>query len=88
MQSIPAKTRLFLSTISANDERLSADWQRHKLPLLTEKSARKDLVTEYFIILEELRIFGEFDKLEKHLEGYLQTETIPALYEKVLARFV
>ncbi|OAD22933.1 TPR repeat-containing protein, partial [Candidatus Thiomargarita nelsonii] len=44
---IPTKTRLFLSIISANDERLSADWQRHKLPLLTEKSARENLVTEY-----------------------------------------
>ncbi|OAD21576.1 TPR repeat-containing protein, partial [Candidatus Thiomargarita nelsonii] len=38
------------------------------------------------IILEEIRIFGEFDKLESHLEDYLQTETIPALYEKMLAR--
>jgi len=38
------------------------------------------------VILEELRIFGEFEKLETHLEGYLQTKTIPALYEKMLAR--
>jgi hypothetical protein len=38
------------------------------------------------VILEELRIFGDFDKLESHFDGYLQAETIPALYEKVLGR--
>ena len=109
---IPAKTRLFVSTISAND--LPADWQRFKLALLTEKSARKKLIIEYLqqygkrladnpmqdllahsqtanplylqVILEELRVFGEFDKLENHLKGYLKTKTIPALYNKVLAR--
>jgi len=112
LHSIPTKTRLFLSTISADDERLSADWQKLNLPLLTEKSAREDLITEYLkgktltakpmqallehpktanplylqIILEELRIFSDFDKLEKHLQSYLQTKTIPALHEKVLAR--
>ncbi len=109
---IPAKTRLLLSTISADD--LPAEWQRFELALLTEKSARQALITEYLqqygkrladkpmqdllahpqtanplylqVILEELRVFGEFDKLEAHLKGYLETKTIPALYEKVLAR--
>jgi len=109
---IPAKTRLFVSTILADD--LPNDWQRFKLDLLTEKSARQALITEYLqqygkrlaeqpmqdllahsqtanplylqVILEELRVFGEFDKLEDHLKGYLQTKTIPALYDKVLAR--
>ena len=109
---IPAKTRLFVSSISADD--LPAEWQRWKLALLTEKSKRQALITEYLqqygkhladkpmqdllahsqtanplylqVILEELRVFGEFDKLEQHLEGYLQTKTIPALYEKVLVR--
>jgi tetratricopeptide (TPR) repeat protein len=109
---IPAKTRLFVSTISSDG--LPADWQRWQLGLLTEESARQALITEYLqqygkrladkpmqellehsqtanplylqVILEELRVFGEFDKLEDHLKGYLQTETIPALYEKVLAR--
>jgi nephrocystin-3 len=110
--SIPAKTRVLLSTISADN--LPPDWQRFNLPLLTEQSARKALITEYLkqygksladkpmqellahpqtanplylqVILDELRVFGEFDKLEQHLEGYLQTETIPDLYDKVLAR--
>jgi nephrocystin-3 len=109
---IPAKTRLFVSTISADD--LPTSWQRWELDLLTEKSARQALITEYLqqygkrladkpmeyllahpqtanplylqVILEELRVFGEFDKLEQHLKGYLKTKTIPALYEKVLAR--
>jgi nephrocystin-3 len=112
LHSIPAKTRLLLSTISADD--LPPDWQRFNLPLLTEKSARKNLIIEYLqqygkhladkpmqdllahpqtanplylqVILEELRVFGEFDKLEDHLKGYLQTKTIPDLYDKVLAR--
>jgi tetratricopeptide (TPR) repeat protein len=110
--NIPAKTRLFVSTISA--ENLPAEWQKWKLALLTEKSARQALITEYLqqygkrlaeqpmqdllahsqtanplylqVILEELRVFGEFDKLEDHLKSYLQTRTIPALYNKVLAR--
>ena len=93
LHSIPAKTRLLVSTISA--EVLPAEWQRFELALLTEESARKKLIIEYLQqygkrladkILEELQVFGEFDKLEDHLKGYLQTETIPALYEKVLAR--
>jgi nephrocystin-3 len=109
---IPAKTHLFVSSISA--ENLPAEWQKWKLALLTEESARQALITEYLqqygkrladkpmqdllahsqtanplylqVILEELRVFGEFDKLEDHLKGYLQTKTIPTLYEKVLAR--
>ena len=109
---IPAKTRLFVSTISADD--LPADWQRFQLALLTDKSERKKLITEYLqqygkiladapmqdllehsqtanplylqVILEELRVFGEFDKLEAHLKEHLKTETIRALYDKVLAR--
>ncbi len=112
LHSIPATTRLFVSSISADD--LPADWQRFKLALLTDKSKRQALITEYLqqygktladqpmqallahpktanplylqVVLEELRVFGEFDKLEAYLEGYLETETIPALYDKVLAR--
>jgi nephrocystin-3 len=38
------------------------------------------------IILEELRIFGNFDKLGEHLKAHLQAETIPELYQKVLVR--
>jgi len=109
---IPAQTRLILSTISA--EGLPAEWQRHQLPLLTDKSARQDLIIKYLeqygktlavpemqrllekketanplylqVILEELRIFGDFFKLGEHLDDYLQAKTIPVLYEKVLAR--
>jgi len=112
LHSIPAKTRLFISTISADD--LPADWQRFNLALLTDKSAREALIIQYLqqygkrfadkpmqdllthsqtanplylqVVLEELRVFGEFEKLDDHLKGYLETDTIPALYEKVLAR--
>jgi nephrocystin-3 len=108
---IPVKTRLFVSTQTADD--LPADWQRFKLELL-EKSARQALITEYLqqygkrlanksmqellahsqtanplylqVILDELLVFGEFDKLEDQLKEYLQAETIPDLYDKVLAR--
>jgi len=38
------------------------------------------------VILEELRIFGDFYKLGDHLDAYLQAPSIPALYQKVLAR--
>ncbi|MEN8219362.1 MAG: NACHT domain-containing protein, partial [Pseudomonadota bacterium] len=48
---IPAKIRLFISTLSTNEDQLppkSAGWQRLHLPLLTDKSARQALITEYF----------------------------------------
>jgi tetratricopeptide (TPR) repeat protein len=38
------------------------------------------------VILEELRLFGDAFKLGQRLTYYLEAETIPALYQKVLAR--
>lgn len=39
-----------------------------------------------WVILEELRIFGNFSKLEEHLNYYLDASDIPVLYQKVLQR--
>jgi nephrocystin-3 len=38
------------------------------------------------VILEELRLFGNFSKLGERLAYYLEAKTIPDLYQKVLAR--
>ncbi len=38
------------------------------------------------VILEELRLFGNFSKLAERLKYYLEAKTIPDLYQKVLAR--
>lgn len=38
-------------------------------------------------ILEELRLFGEHDRLDECITHYLHAKTIPALYEKLLARY-
>jgi len=38
------------------------------------------------VILEELRLFGNFSKLADRLKYYLEAKTIPDLYQKVLAR--
>jgi len=38
------------------------------------------------VILEELRLFGNHEKLGQRLAYYLEAETIPDLYQKVLAR--
>ncbi|MEN8221297.1 MAG: tetratricopeptide repeat protein, partial [Pseudomonadota bacterium] len=46
LYSIPTKTRLILSTTSADNSR--QDWQTLSLPLLTEISARQTLIIEYF----------------------------------------
>ncbi|MCK5521695.1 MAG: tetratricopeptide repeat protein, partial [Thiomargarita sp.] len=38
------------------------------------------------ILLEELRLFGNFSKLPKEINDYLEAKTIPDLYQKMLAR--
>ncbi|RKZ41964.1 MAG: hypothetical protein DRQ49_03510 [Gammaproteobacteria bacterium] len=38
------------------------------------------------VILEELRLFGNFSKLGAHLDKCLEAKTIPDLYQKVLTR--
>jgi nephrocystin-3 len=37
-------------------------------------------------LLEELRVFGVFEELEQRLLHYLAADTVPALYNKILAR--
>jgi nephrocystin-3 len=78
LHSIPAKTCLFLSTISVDDEHLSADWQRFNLPLLTDKSARQALITEY------LKQYGKTldkPKMQRLLDA---EQTANPLYLKVI----
>jgi len=38
-------------------------------------------------LLEELRLFGEHDLLDKRIEYYLTAETVDVLYEKILERY-
>jgi tetratricopeptide (TPR) repeat protein len=38
-------------------------------------------------LLEELRLFGRHEELEKHIAMYLEAETVPGLYRKILARY-
>lgn len=38
-------------------------------------------------LLEELRVFGSYEWLGERIEHYLAAETIPELYEKILARW-
>ena len=38
------------------------------------------------VLLEELRQFGSYEKLDERIDYYLEAKTIPDLYKKVLAR--
>jgi tetratricopeptide (TPR) repeat protein len=38
-------------------------------------------------LLEELRVFGIYEKLEERIGHYLEARSIPELYEKILARY-
>jgi nephrocystin-3 len=38
-------------------------------------------------LLEELRLFGEHERLPKRIKYYLEAKTIPELYEKILSRY-
>jgi hypothetical protein len=38
-------------------------------------------------LLEELRVFGAHELLDQRIAHYLEAETIPGLYEKILARY-
>jgi len=38
-------------------------------------------------LLEELRVFGVHEQLDNHIDHYLAADTIPALYERILARW-
>jgi nephrocystin-3 len=38
------------------------------------------------VMLDELRLFGEHERLGERIEAYLQAKTIPALYEMILQR--
>jgi tetratricopeptide (TPR) repeat protein len=38
-------------------------------------------------LLEELRLFGEHERLDDRITHYLQAGTVPELYEKILARW-
>ena len=38
-------------------------------------------------MLEELRVFGDHEKLDEKIKYYLSSETIPSLFEKVLDRY-
>jgi len=38
-------------------------------------------------LLEELRIFGEHEKLDDIIDRYMMARDVPSLYEKILARF-
>jgi tetratricopeptide (TPR) repeat protein len=37
-------------------------------------------------VLEEIRVFGTYEQLDTTIDGYLATQTIPILFEKVLQR--
>jgi len=39
------------------------------------------------VLLEELRLFGEHERLDERISHYLEAQTIPALFERVLARW-
>jgi nephrocystin-3 len=38
-------------------------------------------------LLEELRLFGRHEELEKHVRGYLEAKSIPDLFMKILERY-
>ena len=38
-------------------------------------------------LLEELRVFGQHEKLDQRIDHYLEAETVPVLYQKVLTRY-
>lgn len=38
-------------------------------------------------LLEELRLFGKHEELEKHISHYLEAKSVPALFGKILARY-
>ena len=38
-------------------------------------------------LLGDLRVTGDYDHLDDHINGYLQAEDIPALFGKILARY-
>ena len=38
-------------------------------------------------LLEELRVFGEHERLDAAIDHYLAADTVPALYEKILDRY-
>ena len=38
-------------------------------------------------LLEELRLFGRYEKLDERIDCYLTAQTIPQLYEKILERY-
>ncbi len=39
------------------------------------------------LILEELRVFGRFEELNERIMYYLEASTVPALYDRVMARW-
>lgn len=39
------------------------------------------------VLLDELRVFGEHERLDERITHYLQAQTIPELFERVLARW-
>jgi len=78
LHSIPAKTRLIVSTITADDERLPTGWQTLNLPLLTSTSARQALITDY------LKQYGKTLAAEP-MQGLLeQPQTANPLYLRVI----
>ena len=38
-------------------------------------------------LLEELRVFGEHERLDNEIDRYLEADTVPALYETILERY-
>jgi hypothetical protein len=78
LHSIPANTRLIISTISADDDRLPEGCQTLSLPLLTEKAARQALITDY------LKQYGKTLSAEA-MQGLLDVpKTANPLYLRII----